>query len=69
MVKEFNKIFSVRQLRQGVIQTLMLLSDGEDVIGFLFLACHTNPLHFLLPSICMTNAVQSEETLAISCNF
>jgi hypothetical protein len=57
MVKEFNKIFSVRQLRQGVIQTLMQLPDLEDVIGILFLACRTNPLHSLLPSICVTNAV------------
>ena len=68
MVTEFNKIFSSRQLCQSVIHTLTQLSAG-DSIGFLFLACSTNPLHALSPSIYVTNTVQSKKTVTVPCNF
>ena len=75
MVTEFNKVFSSRELCQGVIHTLkgvihtLTQLPAKDSIGFLFLACSTNPLHSLSPSIYMTNAVQSEETVTVPCNF
>jgi len=51
MVTEFNKIFSSRQLCQGVIHTWTQLS-ARDSIEFLFLAYSTNPLHSVTINLC-----------------